>query len=1080
MTKNLLILVVAAMLVACNDAPLLDANAPQMEYLPSAHTGVTFTNKVIESHDRCLNQYDYFYNGGGVGIGDFNNDGKPDIFFTGNDVPNRLYINQGNLQFQDQTELAGLITNKWSTGVTVLDINSDGWDDIYVCNSGPDWMKEVPINQLFVNQGDGTFTEEARKYGIDDPGLSTHALHFDYDGDGLNDLLVLNHGVRNIKNEPLEWLEEMNSLPREMQRLFSNQLYRFNGQYFENVTTRSGIEGIGFALGAAVADFDHDGHLDVFVANDYFIPDKLYLNDGSGGFTDAIEKKMSHTSFFSMGCSAADFNNDGWEDLMVLDMTPNDHYRNKTNMASMDVDQFKLYTDHLDYLPQYMVNSLFMNNGYGAMSEVSQISGVSLTDWSWAPLWGDYDNDGLIDLYITNGIYRDVKNNDWRRTLRQKEKDSTWTILDGFNYLMTAEQTPLINPLFRNQQALDFQSAEQDWGLEAPSFSNGAASADLDGDGDLDIIVNNLDEEAFLIRNNTVEKGEGSFVNLPLSVESGGPGTRVEVITDAGRFTSMYSPGGYQSYSQKVIHVGLGSSSEIHEILIHPPSSATLILESPEINATLAMEDAYEDTSSISFPHPVFVNSTQYLGPQVYHEEDAYDDFEIDVLLPHRQSQLGPGLAVGDVNGDGLDDFFFGGAKGQTSRLFKQLGRGGFLETQVPLELSAADREVLGARFIDVDEDGDLDLYVACSGLTDEGTDQLFLNDGLGDFTYFELEDIVGSTETILSIEGKIFVGGRASPGKYPNSSPSYLVTTTTDSSAMAAESVAKSLGIVTDACIQLDHSKSAQILVVGEWMEPVFLEGDSMQPLPVCPDIALHGWWQHCASADFDNDGDDDILLGNVGLNNKFHPSADHPLHCFAGDLDGNGTHDIVLSKDKGGVLIPVRGKECTTAQLPFVADSFPTYHSFASSELDDIYGAEQLNNADHFVAHTFASMVLRNDNGHFVPITLPRMAQVSAIRSSVIRDFNGDGNLDLLVAGNNSQTEVETVPYDAGKGLILWGNGDCTFDADYLIENTGVFIPGDVVDMQEIYIGRDSILGVLVAKNNSRLNLLLRPSQE
>ncbi len=1074
------------------------------EYLPASHTGINFANSVEEVPGRNVGTYDYMYNGGGVAVADFNNDGLPDLFFSGSDADNSLYINQGGFVFKDVSEHAGIKEpGKWATGVTVVDVNSDGWHDLYISHSGPDYKKNETRNSLYVNQRDNTFREAAKEYGIDDNGLSTHAVFFDMDGDGDLDLWVLNHAVRNWANQTPDWLKVVDQMTSAERKRFTNSLYRNeNDGRFTEISEKAGLDYIGFGLGIAVSDFNKDGRPDVFVANDYFIPDRLFINLGNGVFAEQASSKFSHTPHFSMGCDAADFNNDGLMDLAVLDMTPADHYRSKMNMASMDVAEFRFLTEAQGFRPQYMFNSLYRNDGDGVMSDIAHLAGVAKTDWSWAPLLADFDNDGLKDLYITNGVYRDILNNDWRKELMTMLKSEQFSSEAYFQHLKKADSTPVVNPLFRNENGYQFKEMSAEWGVDRLSFSNGVAYADLNLDGHLDLVVNNLGETAFVIRNNGSKRNSGGYLRVSLECESNkmkADGSVITLYQNGQKQMNEYRFNrGYQSHVEPLVHFGLGDSKKVDSLVIRWPNNRVTALYSPEINKVHNLQ--YDHNTSRPFSpledEPLFFDVTDLaINPPAMHSEKSFNDFEKEVLLPHKMSQLGPAICVGDINADGLDDFYLGGSLGEAGKLYIQTAQGYFQYYPVPSFLENRKGEELGAMFFDYDGDGHLDLYVARGGggelenKPDLLQDLLYHNDGSGNFTLSSyLPEISSSTKALSGVDWDLdgdldlFVGGRNVPGQYPQAPRSYLLENRNGrfvdvTSKMS--SVLQKTGMVTDA-LWIQSGGSISLLIVGEWMEPqLYIVQNGI--LEKTPDLQLanaSGWWNRIEVGDFNGDGQNEYLLGNLGLNNKFQPSAESPLYCFANDFDDNGTLDIVLSKNYKEQLVPVRGRECSSAQMPVLADEYKTYHDFASASLIDIYGDQKIESAISLKAEYFSSALLMRENNKWELKKLPVSAQIAPIQGAVVSDYNNDGHLDLIVAGNNFVTEVETTPYDSGKGLFLKGRGDGTFEPVYT-DKSGIFLPGDVRELLPIKLSSDGIRGVLVAENNGRVRILIRTGE-
>lgn len=1103
------LLLAALLFVACSqDAPPLPETL--FEYLPAEKTGVNFTNLVKEAPGRNVGNYDYMYNGGGVAIADLNNDGKPDLIFCGNDTPTRIYRNLGNMKFEDVTPKSGIDHEGWTTGVTVVDLNNDGWLDLYFSRSGPDYASKSTSNKCYINRGKFTFEERAKEMGIADRGLSTQAVFFDYDGDGDLDLFVLNHAVRNWGNLVPEWLAAVDRIPENERRRFSNTLYRNNGAgTFTDVSRETGITGVGFGLGVAIADFNGDGWPDIYIANDYFVPDKYYLNLGNGSFSDESKRKFRHTSFFSMGCDAADFDNDGLVDLVVPDMSPNDHYRSKMLMAGMDTAQFR-FLERMGYVPQYMFNALYRNNGGGVMSDIAHLAGVAKTDWSWAPLFADLDNDGFKDLLITNGIYRDVTNNDWRNSLLNELKSGTLTPERYMDLLLNAPQTPTVNAAFRNNHRLQFDDVAETWGINRSSFSQGMAVGDLDGDGDLDIVINNLVEPAFVIRNTAADRGSG-YIRFEVTAPSGEipvQGARLVIHLAGGmqmaenRFTR-----GYQSFSEPVVHFGLGSEppKTVDSLEVFWPNGMRSVHRSLETNQlhTIAYDGA-EVSKHLETPSlkPWWDLSEVGIQPPALHTENPYDDFRVEQLLPQRMSTLGPALAVGDVNGDGLDDFFIGGPKNTPAQLYVQSPNGFFGRVEFPVALQAKlmQGEDLGALFIDVDGDGDLDLYIARGGggdvqeRSDLLQDVLLLNDGNGNFSLANdrLPDMPTSTKAIAAFDFDgdgdldLFIGGRNTPGLYPIGARSYLLQNQNGRFVDVTESMAPDLlkpRMVTDA-VWTDQGVGGvtNLVVVGEWMAPeVHLlrippaGGGPLPELVVHNDEQLehlHGWWYAVNIAEVR--GQKQLVLGNLGLNNKFGPTPEKPLYVFADDFDDNGVLDIVLSKQYKGQLVPVRGRMCSSAQMPEIRDRFPTYDEFARAPIERILGVDDLSESLTLWVDDFTSgtMSLSTDGlGAFKP--LPIEAQVAPIMGAVQFEES------MVIAGNLFTTEVETTPYDAGKGLLLEFNQADEWSPVSNLES-GIFIPGDVRTLLPIRVSADGIPAVIAASNNGFVRIVAHMGAE
>ena len=1103
---RLLSIALLATLLSCAQDTSTDKNnsqLPQFSLIAPEDSGLDFENDLNDDPEGIRNvlSFQHYYNGGGVAVGDINNDGLPDVLMTANEGPNRLYLNKGNLRFEDITEKSGINTDRknWSTGATMADVNGDGWLDIYICQAGytlyPDRTKRE--NLLLINNGDGTFSEMAVQYGVNDDNESTSAAFFDYDQDGDLDLYVLNESVYAymILEEVYNDLKD----PVKMAQATGN-LYRNDGDKFTKVTREAGVERYGFGLGLVVNDINGDGWTDIYVANDYSVPDFMFINNGDGTFTDEIKERTKQIAFFGMGADIADFNNDAHPDIAVVDMAANDHFRDKTLMASMDVEGFWYFIKDRGYQYQYMFNALQLNNGNGTFSNIAGLAGVLRTDWSWAVLFADFDHDELKDMYVTNGYRRYARDNDFRNEMAAIRAANNGSVPIEMRAEMYEKMPQIKDPnfMFKNNGDLSFSLVSEDWNLNHPSYSNGAAYADLDGDGDLDLIVNNIDDKAFLLKNNAIENNTGNYLKCSFQAESTAESpynTKVYIHYDGKtQYQEFHPTRGYAGSMGQEVHFGLGQVETLDSLVVIWPGGKTQTIENLETNQsiTLKKSDAKLGTGNQDMDESYAFTSLSAddTGLDFVHKENEFNDFAREILLPHKQSQQGPALATADVNGDGLEDIYVGGAMNQSGVLYIQSQDGRFAPAaEQPWEYHLGSED-LAAHFFDADGDGDMDLYVASGGGGEypEGSsflqDRIYINFGEKGFAIVNaLPEMFTSSSTVTSadIDGdgypELFVGGAAVPGKYPFASRSYILKFSANKYLDVTSEMAPGLeapGMVKDAeFADVNGDGLLDLVVVGEWMGiKLFLNenGKLKDASEEWKTNELMGWWYSVAVEDVNGDGKADSLAGNLGRNTKFSASAKKPFNVFANDFDKNGTVDIVLSKEYNGKLVPARGRQCSSEQMPYIKNKFPTFTQFAKADLSDIYGEENLEEALHLQVNTFESAVLINEGTGFRKEVLPPLAQVAPINKVVVQDLNGDGKQDILIAGNMHEAEVETPRYDAGTGLVLLGDGTGVFEA-MPAWKTGLYAAKNVKDFALIkHAGK---LLLVVANNDDKLEL-------
>ena len=1064
-------------------------------------SGISFVNYLKEDSVVNYFTYPYIYMGGGVAVGDINNDGLQDIYFTANMVDNKLYLNQGDLKFSDITDAAGVASDdRWVTGVTMADVNADGWLDIYVSVSG---KFTTTANQLFLNQGvddQGVprFEEVAQSLGIADEGQSTQATFFDYDKDGDLDLYVANYPHTSFKTANPVYRFKMDLKDPE----HSDKLYRNLGDgTFMDVTEAAGLLNFGLSLGVVTGDFDQNGWEDLYVSNDFATPDYFYYNNGDGTFVEKTLLTTKHTSYFGMGIDAGDLNNDGWQDLLQMDMTPEDNRRNKANMASMNPTAFyEMVSYGMHY--QYMQNAVQLNNGvnesgYPSFSDIARITGIATTDWSWAGLFADLDNDGLKDVFVTNGTRKDINNKDYFYKIDHATKEEK----AAFDYVQLSKEIPherVDNYAFKNHGDLSFSNVVEDWGLSFAGYSNGAAYADLDNDGDLEVIINNIDDPSMIFENHANERLGHNFIRINLQGPQHNPlglGTKIAIRTgNQWQYHHHTLTRGFQSSVEPLVHFGLATEQIISELIITWPDGKIQRLS--DIGANRILEIKYtesQDTEKATDPKPsvpFFKQITTDLGIDYLHQENPYYDFEYEVLLPHVYSQLGPALAVGDANEDGLEDFFVGAAANSWGVLYLQNQEGGFSKSASEPWRDDADSEDIGAVFFDADGDQDLDLYVVSGGNefrrgSPEFQDRLYENLGQGRFqrNHKALPEVLtsGSRVKPADYDGDgdldLFVGGRLSPRSYPLPTKSHILRNDSESGNLLFTDVTSQVapdleaaGMVTDAVwVDYDQDQQLDLVIVGEWMPITVLRNRSGKFKNMTEEYGLthtSGWWYSITAGDFDEDGDMDLVAGNLGLNYKYQASLNESFDVYAYDYDKNGNLDIVLGYYQDGVQYPVRGRQCSSQQIPVISVKFEDYNSFAEATLTDIYSEQDLQASVHYQAFNFASSYIQNNgNGQFTLRNLPPEVQLSSINSIVPADFNGDGNLDMLVAGNLYGAEVETTRNDAGYGSLLLGDGKGNFRAVPQTES-GFHLPHDTKELASL----QGVNGTLIIAANNQ----------
>ncbi|BDS12610.1 VCBS repeat-containing protein [Aureispira anguillae] len=1040
----------------------------------STQTNITFSNNLIENRTNNVFKNSYFYNGGGVAIGDINNDGLADIYFTGNMVEDKLYLNKGNFVFEDITNSA-LIQAKgdWCTGVTMVDINADGYLDIYVSRSAQTVDLSANKNLLYINNGNLTFTEKAAAYNLNDSLSSTQAAFFDYDLDGDLDAYIMN----------IPGNEYENTDGNKSDHFYINDAGKYSDQ-----SNKLKINNHAFGLGLSIGDLNNDGYPDIYISNDFEVKDYLYINQ-KDSFSDQVLSNMKHICNFGMGVDIGDFNNDGYLDLIQLDMAYSKHIRSKMNMPSMFPLDFWARVKRGNH-HQYMANALQLNNGNTTFSDIGFLAGVAKTDWSWGTLFADFDNDGFKDIIITNGYQKDVRDRDTGVKIDQYLKNKGNVSFEEL-LLQTINLAPKIsesNFVFKNNGNLTFDNKTTDWGLTKKVNSNGLAYADLDNDGDLDLVINNIDFPASIYENTNPNNNNYLAIKLKgTSKNKFAIGTRITIYTKAGQQMLEHFPTrGFQSSVDYKLHFGLGKQNKVDKMVIRWPDQKTTVLKNIRANQLLTLDYEQAKFSKLLTKEtkPIFQDISKDFNLDYQHKENYFNDFNREVLLPHMLSKQGPYLTVADINQDGLDDLFIGAAKEHVASIYMQTKQNGFeLSTPPDFEKDKL-TEDLGALFIDVDNDNDLDLYITSGGNEcTEGhhtlQDRLYINEN-GKFkkSTDRLPKMLTSTQVVKAADFDqdgdldLFVGGRLVPGKYPAAPRSYLLQNNGGHYVDVTASYCKDLlqpGMVTGAEFgDVNGDGLVDLTLIGEWMPMMtFLnKGNRFEKIP--PQKATESLWFSLKAVDIDKDGDLDFIGGNLGKNCKFKASLNKPFNIYADDFDNNGTWDMMMSSYEGNKNYPLRGRDCSSQQMPFITDSFPSFKAYAIAEITDICGPK-IDQSLHLTARGFYTSIFLNDgHGNFTMKKLPSEAQFAPTKDILVEDLNKDGNLDLILVGNMYDVEVETVRYDAGRGAVLLGNGKGDFKA-LPPTKSGLFAWDNVKQIQKIKLGKKNIY--LLAVNKGKL---------
>lgn len=1085
--------------IACNCA---DQTA--FKELSPKTTGVNFSNTLEYSDELSVLEFEYMYNGAGVGIADFDNDGLQDLYFTGNMVSNRLYRNLGNWQFEDLTKSAKVGSTNWSNGVAIIDINQDGYQDIYVCRGGPRGSSGADrANLLFINNGKSgelTFTEEAAAWGLADESYSVQAAFFDYDQDGDLDMYLLSNALVDFNRNTSRPKDRTGKAPS------ADKLFRNNGdQTFTDVSASAGILIEGFGLGVEICDINTDGWPDIYVSNDFLTDDLLYVNQKDGSFVNQVSSYFQHLTFNGMGNDIADINNDGLMDVVVLDMLPPDNKRWKLTMMGNNYDEFQNALSD-GYHPQYIRNTLQLNNGNGSFSEVGQIAGIAATEWSWSSLLLDFDHDGLKDLFVTNGYRQDITNLDFmvygNRVLTMgTEEANRKQRLEQLNKLPGIK---LPNFLFKNEGDLQFKDISKEAGFTRPTYSNGMAYADLDNDGDLDIVINNIDDPAGLYQNQTPKTDSTNYLRFKFQGESpnlAGLGSEVELHFQGKIQKQFFTPyRGYLSSVEQALHFGLGKVSQVDRVIVTWPNGREQVLTKVKSNQEIILryQDTQEKKQHTTQQKPTLfqqVKDKDFLS--FTHQEDEFVDFKIQPLLPHMHSRNGPGIAVADVNDDGMEDCFIGGAAGQAGVLMVQQEDQKFKQIPFPDQK----QEDMGVLFFDPDNDGDQDLYVVSGGSSFQVDsefyqDRIYQNDGTGTFSRVAALPefrVSGSVVTATDYDKDglldLFVGGRVRPGEYPLPPPSRLLKNKSTRGQInfvkdnqAIDTILQELGMVTSALwTDFNNDTWPDLIVVGEFMSIRFFKNNKGILTEVSHQTKLshtHGWWNSIIAGDFDRDGDSDYVLGNLGLNSRFKASAKEPLCIYANDYDKNGQIDPVMCYFNNGKNYIAHSRNDLIEQINAMRARFRTYEDYANATFEASFLEEELADAYVVKSETFANAYLENlGSEKFKLHELPRFAQIAPIYGMVTGDYNYDGNTDILAVGNFYSGEVFSGRYDASIGWLLTGDGKGHFKS-VDVKESGFFVQGDAKSMVNIFTKNKEL--TLVAINNGELNIHARNKEQ
>ena len=1102
-----------ALISSCNNTNNYSDQNGLFQLLSPNHTGIHFANTLHETDTFNALFYEYYFNGAGMAIGDVNNDGLSDIFFGGNMVMSRLYLNGGDLKFEDITEQAGIITKgSWVTGVCMVDINQDGWMDIYLSVGGN--IVDDYRNLLFINNGDKdnlAFTEHAKEVGLDDKGYSTQAAFFDYDLDGDLDMYLLTSSM-NVPNK--------NSVRNRVDKrimITADRLYRNEGidsvsglPQYKNVSKEAGITKVGFGLGIGISDINLDGWPDIYIANDYITDDLLYINQGDGTFRDEIDSYFKHLSYSAMGMDIADFNNDGLVDVFTLDMMPEDYFRKRIMAGNMREYGRYVGEQRAGYTKQFIRNMLQLNNGEingkYTFSEIGQIAGVFETDWSWAPLFADFDNDGFKDLFVGNGIPSDLTNMDFSAVWIKKTKENPDI---DFNVLQKVLKKELLskgnvkkpNVVFRNTGGLIFEDVSKAWGMDRPSYSTSTVFSDLDNDGDLDLVLNNINDLASVYKNSSIEKEGADSLSHYICVvlkgskyNKGGIGAKIRLFYKGQQqYYEHYQVRGFQSTMDSKIHFGLGKNTSIDSLLITWPNGKSQVLKDIESDQVLILECS--DASNAISKHTI-QNDKDLLFREVSGETDiAYEhrerdfvDFRIQPLIPHQYSREGPGISVGDVNSDGLEDFFVGGSTSYSGLIFEQQKSGQFSSYPLPGNKNFED---MGALFFDADGDGDDDLYVVSGGTglppgNPFYADRIYVNDGEGGFAItMPVQEVCGSQVTASDFDRDgdldLFVCGRVDLENYPMPAKSYLLRNDSNEEEMIFTNITGNSGLeleksgLISSALWSDFNQDGwpDLILAGEWMPVTFYKNNKGKFENVTSSTGLElysGWWNSLTGADFDKDGDIDYVAGNLGLNTRFKVSAEQPMRIVAKDFDMSGTLDPVCSYYVQGECYPIYHRNQMLSQLPYLKRKFSTYEDYAKAKMYDVFPEREL--ADAYTAECtfFESAYIENrGDGSFQIHSLPVEAQFAPVFGMLADDFNSDGDIDLLIVGNSWSSNVEDGQFDASIGLYLAGDGDGGFKP-VLGRESGFFVDGDAKGMAELSMKDGSQL-ILVAQNSGQM---------